>query len=261
MKRNLIGLCLLLVVGAATAALVRVGGNPFRGPADVGNGWGFTIYDSDIDNAWELVRQDDKAFTQLTTSGKVIAGTNHGDTLVVYVSGVDSASQAYRDAEQLIVKAGVRDTVSAAYYAIEAAWLDTELASGKVCSLFTFGGVLMNTIGATGTDHLHASPAQRIFDAKETPVLLTFQAGINGSTAVEYQVRVYDSISAIRDAADSFTIPAGGRLYCTSNAPVQQFTWPAGGLKVSDGSVVQVWAKAASNNATGWVSLTGGRRR
>lgn len=260
MNRKILALlgvmCMVTIVGAA---FLRVGGNPFRGPGGDDGAWGFSIYDSDIDTSWELVRQDDKAFTQLTTSGKVIVGTNHTDTLLVNVSGLDSSSQAYVVREQLLVKSGVRDTVSDAYYAIEAAWLDTELATSKVCSLFTFGGTLMNTIGAAGTDHLHASPAQRFFSETEHPTLISFQAGINGSTAVEYQVRVYDAISGIRDPTDSYTVVA--RLYCSSNAPVQQFSWPLPGLRVSPGAAVQVWAKGGSNNATGWVSLNGTRTR
>jgi hypothetical protein len=230
-----------------------VGGDPFSGSADKG-GFNVTIIDTDIDNAWELITGDGKAFTQLTASSRVISGSNMATYNILTITGLDSTTRSYRS-DTLTVKTGIRDTSEVSFYAIEAAYLDSEITSTKVCSLMTFGGSLMNTIGAGGRNRVHASPVQRFFDSNDRPGITTVRAWINGSTAIEWEVRVYESPTFIRDAADSYTV--AGVLYCNSSDPVDEIELD--NKKLTPDSIVQIWGLGASANASGGVTLIGKR--
>lgn len=244
----------VLFAGAALAITIT-NSNPFTGSPE-GDGWSVTISDTNIGSTYELLVENTKTFTQLTgLGGSVIAGSNSPDTTYLYVAGVDSASQKYQ-VERLLLKTGTRDTTNTDYYAIEAAWLDTELAAATRCSLFTFAGAIMCTIADSV---IHEAPAQRLFDGIDYPVLTSVQAGMRGSTAVEYEVRVYEDLEATRTPTKGYSVAA--RLNCVANAPVQSFVWPDGGKRLSPESVVQVWGKGASGGASGWATITGRRRR
>lgn len=247
--KNIIAVIILCWATAWAGPIV--GGDPFSGSSEKG-GFSVTIIDTDIDAAWELITGDGKAFTQLTTSSRVISGSNMATNNVLTVTGLDSVNRQYRT-DTLTVAAGVRDTTSFAFYAIEGAYLDSEMTSTKVCTLMTFSGSMMNTIGAGGRNRVHASPVQRFFDSGAKPGITRVRAWILGSTAVEYEVRIYDDPTFIRDVADSYTV--AGILYCTSNNISDELVLDS--KKMTPGAVVQVWGLGASANASGGVTLIG----
>lgn len=236
-------------------AVTLTGSDPFKGSPG-GEGWTLTISDTDIDTTPAMMTESGKTFTQLTAlGGSVIAGSNSPDTTFMYVAGVDSATQEYK-VDRFTLKAGLRDTSAFDYYAIEAAWLDSELAITKVCSLFTFGGAIISTIGDSV---IHEAPAQRLFDARDYPVLTSVSAGMRASTAWVCEVRVYEDLEATRSPGKGYHVAA--RLNLVANQPMATYTWPDEGKRLSPESVVQVWGIGASNDASGWVTLTGRRRR
>jgi hypothetical protein len=106
---------------------------------------------------------------------------------------------------------------------------------------------------------IHEAPAQRLFDGRDYPVLTSVSAGMRGSVAWVCEVRVYEDLEATRTPTKGYHVAA--RLNLVANQPNAQVIFPDGGKRLGPKSVIQVWGTGASNDASGWVTLTGRRRR
>ena len=121
----------LLIVGLfASAASARngVGTNPIIG--DPGSSFSVGVYDTDIDNAWSLLTQDNITWTQLTGDDKILVHPAGNDSAAVTITGLKADSTwtmitaTFGEGSST---AGAGDRLDAVtWYAIEQWWIQDE---------------------------------------------------------------------------------------------------------------------------------------
>jgi len=236
----------LLVAGAH--AITRNTTGPFSGGKEKGS-WQLSITDTDIDASWELMAEADKGFTQLTASKRVVISNTGSDSIWATVTGVDSTNQRYKKHSAMIAD-GEKDTTDFAFYAIESFYADRE--SDAAIELIQSGGATLHTI-AIGK--LHEATALRTFGDKDEPAITSITYGIQSTTNVQFQCRVYPDIADVRDATDGYWVLGGTvEIDEAHGQKTINFGQP---VRLGKKSVVEVWAKGAGANAIGWVVLQG----
>lgn len=258
MQNKLLSFGLIAAVASLLAgdvdALDGVGTNPVIGS----NASEFDVFvnDPDIDDAWELVVQDDSTWTQLTTNSALRVWPLGSDSVRVTITGL-LADSTYAQVSSTFGEGsatdGNRDISGKTFYAIEHWWIQTEHDAD--INLHR-NGVPTSPIQHIDGGDLWHGPAQVFFGDKNKGRLDFFQAGIIGTGAIDYEVRVYPDFKDVRDTGDGYWKAATVRV----DEESEPIDIDLHGRYIGKNAIVQVWAKGAAANASGWVRL-GGRRQ
>jgi hypothetical protein len=243
------------LTGDAEAGRQGTGSNPTIG--DGASTFEIFVSDTDIDDAWELIVQDDSTWTQITTNSTLVVNPAGNDSAAVTISGL-LADSTYTVITSTFGEgsstSGNRDISGFTWYAIEN-WFIQDEHSADIS--LAPSGSNVTPVSHIDAGDLWQGPAQVFFGSKNQGYLEEVQFGLLGTGTVTFEVRVYPDFKDIRDIGDGYYIIA--KAYVVSGeSPV---TIDLHNKYIGSNAVVQVWALGAAANASGWAKLVGRRNR
>lgn len=264
----LVGLA-ILSMGAANAPF---GTNPFAGSRE-GQGFAFTVVDTDIDNAFEIVNEDSGAnytYTPMAadTTLRIRYFGSSGDTALVHVTGIrpkrggaggtmkDTLSSYHKTYK---VNGGDSVSTDSVLHMFEQAWVD----SGKAALIIVWSKGQSKSSAPLAKIPLRriASPiAHLLFGSHDSPVLNQITYGVASVDTVTFELRQYPNIENALQYANDYVVRDFCKLGGAGSGLREATHVFPGGLEFPERCYLAVMAKGSANNEVGWVTMVGQRR-